>query len=59
MKIHQEVIPARKQRRADKLRATRPDSAVASFSAFIHNLDHISTACAQLKSFFLLRGRRQ
>ena len=24
------------------------------FSALVHNLDHISTACAQLKSFFLL-----
>jgi hypothetical protein len=26
----------------------------ATFSAPVHNLDHISTACAQSKSFFLL-----
>jgi len=36
-------------------RQGRLDLAQAIFSALIHNLDHISTACAQPGSFFLLR----
>ena len=69
MKIRREGVPVRINEGAQNNRNRRGEhrrrvslasdakliSLSSSFSATIHSHDHISTACAQLESFFLLR----